>query len=358
MPHVGQGDDAQRVDPDEDVVNVSALVSREKRALAATLVTACVGLAPMPARADDPVDPPPYDTSPMIRREAMANLHLVDVRLAAGGALESGDVVGGLAFGERAGVHLAAGLSIASTEVLGGGVRAISADVAWNEATGRSVVGAELFSLDALMLGADHRGVCPAPIFVVWPPSLCSPQSGYVGVRGSLVGYQHDFVSDRNALRVGQLGLVLAVPYGDGTGAFGDDWLVARAPIHLGASVDYVWNLRGSTASEAWLARADLGVDVALRLFDTRFELELALDYRPRFDAFVDDYGVEATLRVAYIDLYTLLRAQSDLVRFGLEVGYAHWSDPSHSFGTAWSDQGTDSGFVRLVLLPTLRNVP
>lgn len=315
-----------------------------------------------PAMAQGQTDPSPPDTSPMLRREAMANLHLGDLRLAAGGALESGDREGGLAFGERASAHLAASLSVVTTEVLGGGVRALSIDVAWNEGTGRTVLGAELFRLDAMALGADANGICPAPIFVVWPATLCSPYSGYVGIRGSLAGYQHDFVSDRNALRLAELGLVIFLPHGDGTGAFGDDSMIARFPLHLGASVDYAWNLGRlgppPAQSDAWLARADFGIDVAARLFDTRFEIALVVDYRPRFDAFTSDWGLEAMLRLAYIDLYTLLRAQADLWRIGLEVGYAHWSIPEHAFGTAWSDQATDSGFVRLALLPTIRNVP
>jgi hypothetical protein len=331
-----------------------------RRAAHALLVASLALAATRSARAQEEAAP---DVSPALRRSAMANLHFLDLRLGAGAALEAGGTLG-----DRAGFHGTLGLTALSNEVLGGRLRALSLDVAWNEGTGRAVIAAELVRIDALVFGQDDEGICPAPILLVAPPGACHPRSGYVGLAGTLIGYQHDFASGRHALRVAEATLLLVPPAAGvegaaGEGAFGDDWLVARFPFRLGASVDYAWALPTPTPpaaapADAWLARADLGLDASLRLLDTRLELALSVDYRPRLDAWADDWGLEATLRVAYVDLYTLLRAQADLYRVGLEVGYAHWSVPAHGFGAAWSDRATDTGFVRVVLLPTVRNVP
>lgn len=329
------------------------------RATCALVVALLALSATRAATAQDAALP---DVSPGLRRSAMANLHFLDLRLGAGAALEATSPLG-----DRASFHGTAGLTALSNEVLGGRLRALSLDVAWNEGTGRTVLAAELLRIDALVFGQDDEGICPAPILLLAPPGACHPRSGYVGLSGTLVGYQHDFASGRHALRIAEAALLLVPPSAGvegaaGEGAFGDDWLVARFPFRVGASVDYAWSLPVAPApdapSDAWLARADLGLDASLRLLDTRLELALSIDYRPRLDAWIDDWGLEATLRVAFIDLYTLLRAQADLYRVGLEIGYARWSVPEHGFGVAWSDRASDTGFVRVVFLPTVRNVP
>jgi hypothetical protein len=322
------------------------------------LLAALAALCAAPALADEPEGAPAGDVGPSLRRSAMANLHLLDLRLGAGAALEATSPLG-----DRASFHGTLGLTVLSNEVLGGRMRALSLDVAWNEGTGRTVLAAELLRIDALVFGQDDEGVCAAALLLVAPVGVCHPRSGYVGLASTLLGYQHDFASGRHALRIAEAALLLVPPSASGEGAFGDAWLEARFPVRLGVSVDYAWNalapaLVPGPRTDAWLARADLGLDVALRLVDTRLEVALAVDYRPRLDAWLDDWSLEATLRVAFIDLYTLLRAQADLYRVGLEIGYARWSRPEHAFGVAWSDRASDTGFVRVVFLPTLRNVP
>jgi hypothetical protein len=80
--------------------------------------------------------------------------------------------------------------------------------------------------------------------------------------------------------------------------------------------------------------------------------------YRPSLTEFTTDWGVETSLRIAFLDLQSLLRAVGDLYRLVLEVGYAHWSIPQRSFGVPWSDAAPDTGFVRAAFEPHVRDVP
>lgn len=293
------------------------------------------------------------------RRALLANIHILDLRVALGGHVDFG--VAGAS--PRGGFHLAAGFDAFTNEVLGARLRALSFDFGWNQGSGAALFMPTLLRLDHLFFGAQDGAVCAAAFLTVWPATHCDPESGYVGIGGSLIGYQHDTEDSRNVLRVGELYAALSfLP------AFDEAWLERRLPILLGASLDYAWgNLRGDPGglNERWIGRALFALDGLVRFAQSRGALEGRFAYRPSFTEWGDDYGIELSLRVLYTDLHTLFRMQGSLYRLVFEIGYAHWSIPSRSTGLTlaqsalpWAGGGNDSLIVRIGLEPTLFHIP
>lgn len=292
------------------------------------------------------------------RRALNSNLHILDLRLALGGHF---DVETGLPV--RGGFHLAAGFDTLTNEVLGARVRVASFDFGWNQGAGATLFMPTLLRIDHLFFGAEDGGICPAAFLTVWPATHCDPQSGYVGIGGSLLGYLHDTEDSRNVLRIGEIYAALSfLP------AFDEAWLERRFPLLVGASLDYAWgNLRGDPAGlrERWIGRALFAIDALVRFAEQRGAFEGRFTYRPSFTDWGGDWGVELSLRLLYTDFHTALRSQGNSYRLVFEVGYAHWSIPERaaglSIGTgalAWAGARDDGAFFRVGIEPTLFNVP
>lgn len=317
-----------------------------------------------PAAAQDPAEgglPSDFDpnrANAIMRRALVTNLHIGDLRVALGGQVDFGRP----GIGERGGFHLAAGFDGMTNEVLGAHLRALSFDFVWNQGSGQTLFMPTLLRLDYLFFGASGGSVCPAPFLTVWPATHCDPESGYVGLGGSLLGYQHDTETSRNALRIGEIYAALSfLP------AFDEAFTERRFPISVGASLDYFWNIQSDplARNEVWVGRALFAIDANYRFADSRGGLEGRFQYRPSFTEWGTDFGIEASLRLLYADFHTLYRRQGSLYRFVFEVGYAHWSIPQRSIGVSggpsafgWSGIGTDSLFVRVGFEPVIWNIP
>lgn len=333
--------------------------------LMATVAVTANAVAREGEDAGDPLasDAPIAATDADTRRSLITNLHILELRLALGGHVDGG-VPGNP---ERGGFHLAAGLDVVTNEVLGARLRAVSLDVAWNQGSGQFLVMPTLLRLDHLFFGASGGSICPAPFLTVWPATHCDPQSGYVGLGGSLIGYQHDTeaalgATPRNALRVGEAYAVFSfLP------AFDEAFSERRFPISVGASLDYLWNLNseGLGRTERWIGRALFAVDALVRFAELRGAVEGRFAYRPSFTEWGDDFGIELSLRVLYADFHTLYRRQGDSYRLVFEIGYGHWSIPQRAVGlggaataAAFAGYGNDSAFFRIGIEPTVWNIP
>jgi len=323
------------------------------------------------ARADDREpsgDPFASDADPdsagdIVRRSLVTNVHLLDLRLAVGASID--DLNG---TGVRAGFHLAAGFDGFTNEVLGAHLRLISFDFVWNQGSGQTVFLPTFLRLDYLFFGAERGDICPAPFLTMWPTSHCDPESGYVGLGGSLLSFLHDTEASsisgrtRSAVRIIEAFAVFSfLP------AFQTAFAERRLPISVGASLDYFWDLNDGLAggsTDRWIGRALLAVDGLYRFAEFRGALEGRIAYRPSFTDWGGDYGIEASIRLLYQDFQTLYRRQGDSFRLVFEVGYAHYSSPQHSFATGfssglgWAGYAQDSGFVRVGFEPTVWNVP
>ena len=312
-----------------------------------------------------PSDFDPERAAEIMRRALVTNLHVGELRVALGGHVD----LGRPGLGERGGFHLAAGFDGVTNEVLGAHLRALSFDFVWNQGAGQALFMPTLLRLDYLFFGAEGGSVCAAPFLTVWPATHCDPQSGYVGLGGSLLGYQHDTETfggagalTRNALRVGELYAALSfLP------AFDEAFSERRFPISVGASLDYLWNLNGDPTgrTERWVGRALFAIDATYRFAGFRGGLEGRFAYRPSFTEWGNDFGIEVSLRVLYADFHTLYRRQGSLFRLVFEAGYAHWSIPGRAVGLSggasafgWAGIGTDSLFFRVGFEPTIWNIP
>lgn len=342
------------------------------RAVLAFLV--CSVVLPGVAAADPPSDgaasgdPFASDATPersdaIFRRSLITNIHVADLRLALGASID--DVTG---FGARAGFHLAAGFDGFTNEVLGARLHLVSFDFVWNQGSGQTVWLPTLLRLDYLFFGAEDGAICPAPFLTIWPATHCDPQSGYVGLGGSLLSFLHDTepstasTRTRSAVRIVEAFAVFSfLP------AFEEAFAERRLPISVGASLDYFWDLNDGLAggrTDRWIGRALLAVDGLYRFAGFRGALEGRIAYRPSFTDWGGDYGIEASIRLLYQDVHTLYRRQGDTFRLVFEVGYAHYSSPQHSFATGfasgigWAGFAQDSGFVRVGFEPTVWNVP
>lgn len=359
-----------RSEPREETSRAERVSAREARrrehtapAPAATLsfllLLALALLAPVAtARAQLP-DPASDATDPEAqarreeeeRRRLTTNLHLGELRLSLGGHVEGGRAP----FGARGGFHLAGGLDVLRNEVLGASLRALTADVAWSQGAGAFFVAATLARVDHWMFGAAGGGVCAAPGLTVVPATTCDAESGYVGVGGTLLSYQHDTSDSRNVLRIVE-GYVALSPLP----AFQSAWAERRFPLLVGASLDYLWGVTGdpSARSELWVGRAAFAIDGVFRLLGFRMGIDARVAYRPSFTDWGGDWGLEATARVLYLDVHRLFRTQGTLYRIVLEVGYAHWSEPARAMGVPWAGVASDTGVLRVGLEPVVWNVP
>jgi hypothetical protein len=309
----------------------------------AGLLAACALLGTVaPARADDAVPNP----------NALAGIGGTGAATPAADALdfaqadvlttELGVGAAGAIDAKRASVDLRFGVTVASTAWLGFRGQLLRFDVTGRPQFHDTTVSGTALQLDGWMVGTGNRD---SSLCFFWFTTLCDGSTGFVGVGGSLLGFQHDTSGPRDVLRVGELDVV-----GSPTPAFGADWSHNRLLGRAGASWDHYAFYGG--VGDRWLGRLALGLDGALRL--GAVELEPSFRYRPSFSAFGDDYGLEARIDASIRSTWHGLDSAGDALRFSLQLGYAYWSVPAYSYGADWASPGKHTAFLRLVIAPSL----
>jgi hypothetical protein len=206
--------------------------------------------------------------------------------------------------------------------------------------------GARFLSVDRFVFGTGSKlgeqGQRVATI-CVWLASQTPCTGGYVGFGAELLDVQYGFASGRGAMRIVE-GTFVWSPLP----SFDDRDNVLRVlPLRVGAELDYVW---GVPSGDTFVGRLVVGSDLSARFADRHGEVALSARWRPSFTGFVTDWGVEAKAYLGYVGSYTAFQQQGAPWRIGVELGFAHWEDPSHALGLAWGDAAGESFFARLVV--------
>src|SRR5262249_51186703 len=153
------------------------------------------------------------------------------------------------------------------------------------------------------MIGSGNRD---SSLCFFWFTTLCDDSTGFVGLGGSLLGFQHDTAGPRDVFHVGELDVVGSV-----TPAFGGDWSRSRFLVRAGASLDH-YSFTGGVG-DRWTGRLAAGADGAARLGPV--ELEPSFRYRPSFSGFGDDFGIEARIDASIRSTWHGLDSAGDALR-------------------------------------------
>jgi hypothetical protein len=243
---------------------------------------------------------------------------------------------------ERASVDFHGAVIGVATAWLGFRVHALRFDVNGRPELHDTVVSGTLASVDAWMIGAGYTDSSPC---FFWFGVLCDEKTGFVGLGGSLGGFQHDTLGPRTALRIGELDVIGSV-----TPAFAAGWSKYRFLPKVGASLDHFWSPPG--VSDRFVGRLAVGFDAAARLGS--LDVEPSFRWRPSFSDFTDDYGFEAGLSAGVRRSWKGLDDAGDAVRFAVEFGYSYFSVPALAYGSDWGLAGKHTMFIRLIVAPSL----
>jgi hypothetical protein len=243
---------------------------------------------------------------------------------------------------DQASVDFHGALIGAATAWLGFRAHALRFDVNGRPELHDTVVSGTLASVDAWMIGAGYTDSSPC---FFWFGVLCDGTTGFVGLGGTLVGFQHDTLGPRTALRIGELDVIGSV-----TPAFAAGWSKYRFLPKVGASLDHFWSPPG--LSDRFVGRLAVGFDAAARLGP--LDVEPTFRWRPSFSGFTDDYGFEAALEAAVRDTWKGLDHAGDALKYAVQLGYSYWSIPALSYGPDFGLGGQHTVFIRLVMAPSL----
>jgi hypothetical protein len=218
------------------------------------------------------------------------------------------------------------GFALASLEKRGTAWEAFRLDHfrAWTH--GQVDVAFTLLDLSQEMLGTDvDHDLCWAA-FAVISHGDCQ-HGGIFGVRAEVLHHAYASESARWFHRWFELGGVFSF-FGD---SFDVDFVRARLPITLGASLDQIANVALPTGEASVRLRGLASLAGVVRFAGYRWELTGGVDYRPAlapFD-FTDDYAIEARLKLSYVWLAALLgEIRSSAQRVYLEARGSHWQKP------------------------------
>ena len=220
--------------------------------------------------------------------------------------------------------------------------------------TGQGAFAGQLAGVDFAILeghstlGDDGQRVVVPCLWIIANPPCTS--GGHLGLGADLPAWQASLDSSRRVARVGALDVVGSL---ESSGAAG--WLARRLPLRVGITMDDVYGVTGASAT--WIARLDVGADALFQLAHGRAELDARIRYRPSLAAWSSDFAVEATMYVGYKGRHYVLQPQGAPFSCGLEIGYAYWANPSHSFGVTWSEVAPNTLFARLVFRAALWSV-
>lgn len=190
-----------------------------------------------------------------------------------------------------------------------------------------------------IFFGSKANGFCTFPI-------VCDNDGGRIGVRLSVVDYQHDFVTDRYAARWidGRLATSLIGPAFHEAYAHGQ-----RFVLSLGASVDHVGHV--NVGDGVWVGRMVAGADYAARFAGERLQLDANVAFRPS----LIDVGFEAALGVSWLGVATPV---FDSWMVTLRGVYSYWSNPGLAMGELAAFDASHTFSMVLSFQPTIRKVP
>jgi hypothetical protein len=273
---------------------------------------------------------------------------LDDARIEPGFVLNVLGRIGAVAVGSAGTKYGAQGggrLDVATVE--SGGIRAYALRAEVSAATaGSGAFGAQALSVDYAIiegsstLGNDAQRVVHPCLWLINAP--CN-SGGVAGVGLDLLAWQTSLTSNRRAFRLADVDFVSPIEPATDSG-----WSSRRVPVRVGISVDEIDGISGTSAT--WIPRLDLGADGLFRFANGEGELDARIRYRPSLSGFTADYGIEATVYIGYRTRHYLIQPQGAPLLIGVELGYAYWSLPAHSFGVSWNELASNTGFARLVV--------